>query len=293
MELKIYSPTEDGFIKAIDWNHEEIKKEVAEKVSYYANLFYTDDQIKDAKADRAKLNKFVQALETKRKEVKKQCLSPYESFEKQMKEITSVVNEAIQAIDQQVKGYEEKKKADKLTAIRGYWNSCEKPFEIDFDTMVLDYKWLNATSSLKSAYGAIDVFLETINKDLATLQNLPEFGFEATEVYKTTLDLGKAIQEGHRLAEIQKRKLEHEAAQERMKAEAEAKIAEIAQESVKPAEAQVCELPFDESCALLPFEELPTQPLKEWISFKALLTTEDALALKAFFNSRRIEFEAI
>ena len=25
MELKIYSPTEDGFVKEITWNHEEIK----------------------------------------------------------------------------------------------------------------------------------------------------------------------------------------------------------------------------------------------------------------------------
>ena len=36
MELKIYSPTEDGFIKAIEWNHEEIKNEVAEKRQHSA-----------------------------------------------------------------------------------------------------------------------------------------------------------------------------------------------------------------------------------------------------------------
>lgn len=30
MELKIYSPTEEGFLKSIEWNHEEIKREVAD-----------------------------------------------------------------------------------------------------------------------------------------------------------------------------------------------------------------------------------------------------------------------
>ena len=29
MELQIYSPTQDGFIKEITWNHDAIKKEVA------------------------------------------------------------------------------------------------------------------------------------------------------------------------------------------------------------------------------------------------------------------------
>ena len=34
-------------------------------------------------------------------------------------------------------------------------------------------------------------------------------------------------------------------------------------------------------------------PAKQWISFSALLSTEDALALKDFFNSRQIEFKAV
>ena len=51
-----------------------------------------------------------------------------------------------------------------------------------------------------------DTAIETINNNISALQILPEFSFEATEVYKTSLDLGKAISEGQRLSEIQKRK---------------------------------------------------------------------------------------
>lgn len=67
MEFKIYNPQENGFLQKIDWNYEELKTEIQKKANDYMNLVYTADQIKDAKKDRAKLNKFVTALENKKK----------------------------------------------------------------------------------------------------------------------------------------------------------------------------------------------------------------------------------
>lgn len=273
MELKIYSPTEDGFIKAIEWNHAEIKKEVAEKVSYYANLIYSEDQIKEAKADRTKLNKFVQALESKRKEVKKQCLAPYEDFEKKLKEIISIVNEPIKLIDEQVKSYDEKKKAEKLEQIQEYWYMVTTPEQPLTLQRVMDARWLNVSTSMKYVQESINEILAKYAEDITTLQNLPEFSFEAIEVYKETLDLGKAIQEGKRLSDIQKRKMEFEVRKQ------ETFIEPVADNT-----------PFKQYMNPL---ELQTEQTKEWISFKALLTTEDALALRDFFNSRNIEFEVI
>ena len=55
MELKIYSPQDTGFIQKIDWNYDELKKEIAAAIESYANSVYTDDMIKKAKEDRAKL----------------------------------------------------------------------------------------------------------------------------------------------------------------------------------------------------------------------------------------------
>ena len=146
--------------------------------------------------------------------------------------------------------------------------------------------------------------LEQINNDLLTLSRLPEFAFEATEVYKNTLDINKAISEGARLSEIARRKAEHEAAMKaqaeaRAKAEAEAKAraeaeaqAKAQAEKIQPdadlngLESGVYSVPDTR-------EDAPETVEKEWISFKALLSTEDAHALKNFFNSRKIEFKAI
>ena len=271
MELQIYSPTQDGFIKEITWNHEEIKKEIAEKVQHYANLVYTDEQIKDAKADRAKLRKFVDALETKRKEIKKQCLAPYEAFEKQMKEIVAVVNEPILMIDGQVKNFEEKQREEKLEEIKKYWMSTEiqVPIPLTFEQM-FDEKWLNASVKLSSIQTEIESKLNKITNDLDTLNNLPEFAFEAIEVYKTTLDLNIAISEGKRLSEIQKRKIE---------AEAERKAAEEAKSSVE----EVAPTPPTAS------EQIPEESeIRRWIGFEAYLSTGEALALREFFVSRNI-----
>ena len=258
MELKV---SEVQFPEKISFNFEEIKKEVAEKVQHYTSLVYSDEQIRDANADRAKLNKFVQALEAKRKEVKKQCLAPYEDFEKQVKEIVAIVNEPIQLIDNRLKSFEDERKVQKRLEIDCVF-FASNPFDWLKIEQIFNEKWLNATVKIPAVEAEIKERFEQIGKDLHTLSELPEFAFEATEVYKYTLDINKAITEGHRLSEIAKRKAEHEAEQQ-------ATISEM--ETVKPT----------------------TEEPAEWIAFKALLTVENAQALADFFRARNIEFKPI
>ena len=282
MELKIYNPTEDGFIKQIDWNFDELKSEITEKAALYKNMVYTDDSIKEAKADKAKLNKFITALEDKRKEVKKQCLQPYEAFEKQIKELVAIVNEPVQLIDEQVKAYEDKQKEEKLEKIKEYWESTEHPEWLQRKA-IFDQRWLNTTFSMKKVQEAIDERLAQIAADVKTLESLPEYSFEAIECYADTLDINRAIYEGHRLADIQKRKAEAEAA----KAAEEKKIQEVAEQAQAYGVASAADIV--ESA-----KELAKQmPVKQWVGFEALLSVEDAKELKAFFNQKNIDFRMI
>lgn len=272
MELIIYNPKDDGFVKEISWNYDEIKKEVAEKVQHYNSLIYTEDQVKEAKADRATLRKFVDALEAKRKEIKKQCLAPYEAFEKQMKEIIAIVNEPIALIDNQVKGYEDKQKAEKLEKIKAYYNDVlDKPEWLDFGQIYND-KWLNTSYSFTKVQADLIKIVADIAANEETLKSLPEFSFEALEVYKRTLNMNTAIAEGKRLLELQQRKAEMKAAQEQA-----VKVEEtVRQEPIKTTE-----------------EILNTEVEKYWVTFQALLSLTDAQLLKAFFVSRNIEFKQI
>lgn len=273
MELKI---KEVAFPKVIEFNADEIKREVAEKVSFYEGLVYTDEQIGEAKKDRAKLRKFVDALEAKRKEVKAECLAPYNAFEKQMKEIVAIVNKPILMIDGQVKAFEDAQKTKKMGEIVELWERQEKPFDIALES-IFNEKWLNATVKMPAVEAEITAKLEQIRSDLATLENLA-FSFESTEVYKSTLNLNSAIAEGKRLADIQARKEAMLKAQ--AESEAQRQAAVMAEEDKQG---------FPEAPAEAPVADAP----RTWLSFTANLTIEDALALREFFASRNIEFKAI
>ena len=72
--------------KTMDFNFEELKGQLAESLALYTGLVVTEDGIKGAKEDRAKLNKLRGGLENKRKEVKRECMA-YTDFEAKVKEL--------------------------------------------------------------------------------------------------------------------------------------------------------------------------------------------------------------
>lgn len=220
MELKILSPQEGGFVKEIRWNNEELKAEIAEKMQEYKSLAFTEETIKEAKADRAKLNKLRTAFEDERKRIKKLCMAPYDEFEKQVNELIALIDEPIQLIDSQIKEVEQKRREEKRQKIEELF-AC-----IGFQTFVTldkiwDDKWLNASVTLGKIEEQMKSRMYQIGNDVLTIQNLPEFSFEAMEVYKKTLDLTMAIREGQRLSEIQKRKAAYKEEQRRKAAEAQ------------------------------------------------------------------------
>ena len=94
-----------------------------------------------------------------------------------------------------------------------------KPDWLDFDR-IFDEKWLNATVSMPVIHDTITTRIRLIRQDLNTLSTMP-FAFEATEAYKTSLDLNSAIAEGQRLEAIQKAKEEAQRKAEEAKAAAE------------------------------------------------------------------------
>ena len=284
MELKI---TKYEQPQSIEFNYEELKRELSEKVKSYETLVYTDDQIKSAKSDRASLNKLKKALNDERLRREREFMAPFEEFKSQINEIIAIIDKPVCLIDKQIKGYEEKCRAEKLESIKAVWDDLEgKPDWLKLEAIFND-KWLNASVSMRDISQALFETLERVNADLATLSNLPLFGFEACEVYKDTLDLKKALTEGHKLAEIQQRKIEEEA---RKKAEAENKpempIVEPEVMSPRPID------PVDPVEAVIVEAESPADA-GVWINFSACLTVAQAKELKAFFEARNIKFKSI
>ena len=288
----------------IGFNYEELKQGLTEKCSMYETMIYTDDQIKDAKADKANLNKLKKALNDERIRLEKEYLVPFNEFKAQVNEIISIIDKPVAVIDKQVKEYEEKQRQDKQEKIVAYWQELLQADKIPEGLclkQIWNDKWLNASVSMKSIQDEIKARLEQIEMDMKIIDDLPEFGFEAMEVYKNTLDVRSALNEANRLADMAKRKAEQERlAEERRKAEMEriAAEAEKQEEFIPPVED--ADLPFgdepteekSESCENF-IPDFAKELEKKWIILKANITADDEEALKQFLAARNIEFELL
>lgn len=289
MELRV---NEVAIPERIDFNYEELKAELSSKVSFYETLVYTDDQIKDAKADRVKLRKLKDALNSERIRREREYMQPFNVFKAQINEIIGIIDKPIAVIDEQVKAFDEKRKAEKQKAIEELFS--QMGFQ-NFVTLekIWDPKWLNASVSMKSIEDQMRSRMYEIGNGVLTLSQLPEFGFEATEVFKETLDINKAISEAKRMSEIAKAKAEAEA---RRKAEEEARKAEEERKAqeIKEDISKTVIVPAEHNKqAMTPPEDIQPVPQKMVVKFEVELTTEDATALREFFQSRNITFRAI
>lgn len=236
MEFKIYNPQEEGFLKEIDWNYEELKTEIQKKANDYMNLVYTADQIKDARKDRAKLNKFVTALEDKRKEIKKQVMQPYTSFEKQEKELIGIVNQAVVNIDTQIRGYDEAIRQEKLEKVKEiYAKTIGGLADIVTFDKIFKESWLNVSTTLKSITNEITEIRDKIDNDLVVINaDTSPYAYEMKEEYLKNFDLTAAVNKKQQLEETAKKKALFE---EQQRQQEEQKKQQLKEEAKKIASA--------------------------------------------------------
>ena len=287
LELKIFSPQESGFVPEIKWNNEELKAAIAEKMEEYKGLVFTEETISEGKKDRANLNKLRGAIDDERKRVKKLCMEPCNRFEKEVKEVLALVDEQINAIDVQIKEVEQIKREEKRKAVQELFESIGFQKFVTLE-MIWDEKWLNASVTLSKVENQMKETMYRIGEEVGTISRLPEFSFEAMEVYKKTLDLTQAIKKGQELADIQKRK---EEALVRQKAEEERRKVEEAatgKESENPEEAA------DTHDAPKKAEEndytrVVSEPVMR-IDFRVWGTEEQILALRDYMKQNNLKF---
>lgn len=287
MELKIYNPTAENTIKAIDWNFEELKQEITVKANDYKSLVYTDDNIKEAKADRANLNKFVKALEDKRKEVKKMVLEPYSQFEGQVKELVAIIGDANLNIDSQIKAYEQKKKDEKLEKVKKIYEDAIGGSELKniltWDK-VFKESYLNVSTTQKTIINEMEDLRDRVAYDLGVINSdTGEYQFEMKEEYLKNFSMTEALAVKQKFEENARRKAEYEA---QRKASEQKRIAEEKAEADRVAKAGVVENKLDHQ----PQETSPTDIQQITISFKVTGTIEQIDGLKKYLVDNKIAY---
>ena len=278
MELKI---NDYQLPQPIEFNYEEIKAWVQEQTEAYKGMIYDDTQISQAKSDRANLRRTSKLLNDRRISLEKEYMQPFFEFKEKINDLIKLIDEPANLIDQRIKEFEEQKREEKREQIGEMFDGIEqKPDWLKLE-QIWNPKWLNATTSMKSISREISGSIEAITENMNSLNSIEGFAFEAKEVYKQTLDMPRAIAEGRRLQDIQKRK-EEEEARKAAEAERQKKVDAIinnpTSQIINRAEAR---------------EEAEKTQSATWVSFRALLTTEQALELNGFFRERGIRFEPI
>ena len=304
MELKIYSPHENGFAQVIQWNYQELKQEITETVQEYETSVYSDDMIRQAKSDRAKLRKFVDAMEAKRKEIKKKYLDPYEQFEREEKELVSIVQKAINNIDSQIKGFEERQRAEKTEQIREFYEDNIHdigqylPFE-----RVFRPEYTNASASMKTIKAEILEMIQRVDEGLAILNEVDsKFIGDMKAVFLKTYDIGQAMAERNRLEAEERRREEYMAEQQRRKQERETaekeearRVMEAGRKASPDSQNTRAEVP-NISAAKEPKKENPVQDPQEkeyTIDFRIHATKEQLNVLKEFLKANGIRYEPV
>lgn len=200
-------------------NLEALKAELQPKLDFYKNLVINEDGIKAAKEDKAKLNKLKKAIDEQRIAVKKKCLEPYETLEKECKEVEKPILEAVKAIDEQIKAFDEKERNEKLLKLKTAFYKMTHHEWVSFES-VLPEKWANKTEKPEKIIEKINNAVNTINKEYAEITKMYLESPMLTAIadrYKQTKNkaetLAYAVMLEKQYQEEQKRKEEFEAKQ--------------------------------------------------------------------------------
>ena len=282
MEFKLINPaSENGFIQAIEFNFDELKTELSTRLEKYNNLTYTEETIKQAKDDRAGLNKFKEAIETRRKEIKNLCLKPYNDFEVKVKELTGLIDQPILAIDNQIKNFDNQRIEAKRVDITDFFNSAIGDLkEILPLEKIFNPKWLNATYKMTNIQKEIVETIGKVNGNLSVIGDLklnPNLALQVKDKYLQTLDFGLAMAEKTRLENLQNAINKREAVQDE----------QIHQEEVKP-------VLIDEQTPEIEQNVTPLQTEKIYYKeFFVRGTKAQLIALGEYLKANNIEYGGI
>lgn len=211
----------------IEFNYEETKAFLQEKMSEYEGAVFTDETMDIAKRERASLRKLKTQMDDERKKVKNAWMVPYTQFETQVKELLDLVDKPVAAIDKQVKEYEDKKKQEKLETCKNiYSEEIGDMTEILPFERIFDSKWLNATTTLKSIREDVQNIVSNTKTQIDTIKMMNSDAVEkALEIYRDTLDMTKAVAHINQYEatkrEVEERERKRREAEEQRKLEAE------------------------------------------------------------------------
>lgn len=174
---------------------EKLKQEAVQLSELISQVEVTEETVRTSKKMLAAVNGRIKEMEDRRITIKKEMLEPYNLFEKQVKEIVSIVKEADTIVRNQVKSLEERERDQKREAIVEIFEKRIKQYSFSdlftFDSFISS-KHLNKSTSMKSVEMEMVQWLEKIEADIKVIQSLPNAQDVLAE-YADTKDVTVAL----------------------------------------------------------------------------------------------------
>ncbi len=202
-ELKLV--VTDKTLGTLVTNAESIKSKVKEILPTYKANNYSEDNIEQARKDKALLNNTSKLLNDERIKLEKEFMKPFEDFKSIVKETTDLIKEASSNIDSVVKEVENKEKEKRKAIITEIFEDNVKELkgvltlEKIFDDKYLNKGSFNDKNEFKLEKELIDK-IDKVRQDLITIDNLnSKFVTELKTDYLNSLDLGLVIRKNNEL----------------------------------------------------------------------------------------------
>lgn len=285
-EFKMETNLAEVTPKSLDFNFEEIKEFLTENLSKYKGLVVTEDQIKDATAIKAKINKVATAIREHRIAIKKEYEAPYLAFKEQCDELEGMCAQVTMAIGQQLNAFEEERKAEKKKALELFFLGANINEGKDFLNFkdVFDSRWLNKTFDKEEAENIILQKISETETAVNAIRNLnSEFVTTLLEEYRRTHDLMGCINKNKELTEL-KQAEEKRAAERKTKAQQniENNAKKFVEDVVREAEKEA--LPKPEMRPLEEVEKVVS------VAFRVTCTEHQLGLLKEFLIGNGIKY---
>lgn len=299
LELQMTTDLKHDLPSEIGFNFDELKADIAERVEHYNHLVVTEDTIKEAKDDRAKLNNLKKTIDRARINTKKVYMTPLNSFEAKIKEITLLIDEPIKAIDTQLDVYEDKRKKEKAAEIVAAYEEIiqDDLKEIIPLVRIQDAKWLNKSTTMKKVTDDLEAWNTRVNADLLALDTVEEeYKIAVKQKYIDTLDVSKAISHRDQLRaaeEAFRAREEERKAREAQRLAEEEKRRQMAEKKALETQKEVEQVnvqPVEEETVQVE-DTTYTQLYKLILEFQ--LTRDQAIMLKEFLTNAKISYRKV
>lgn len=276
-----------------------VREYLNEQLEIYRNMVFTEDSKKDAKATAAELRKEKKNLQDNIKTAKAEYMKPWEAFNEEATEIVNLFDEPIDAINEQVTAFEEKRKAEKKAKIQEAYDEIIAPCEYAEQLILLriwNDKWLNATvtiNQVKSEMCEIKANTKTAVEAIKSLKSEAED--KALVNYFHTFDLPSSIAIITRYEADKREILAREQERQRREEEERIRREERAKVEAEQAQAIAVEVAKEEARQEIIDDFVPSDFMgdESEYTYSIKLTAEAKVKLEMFMDSIGIEYEEL